>query len=207
MNHQQQQNQQQPPRSRSPQQRIDDEINAILRDSTSLWPPLPVADSLLSLADASMTVSPIRSGMHQMHQQSEPHQSPNASGILVTPATPTVDSLTSPQSSVSTSYESVKSSHASAMDEKKLRRLEKNREAAKECRMRKKEYVSDLERRVHDLARENAQLKQLVSQLQQQPPQVPDVTDERPMKRARVGVTDDTALAMNEYVHLSTSSD
>eukprot|EP01135_Chromosphaera_perkinsii_P007369 Nk52_evm17s805 gene=Nk52_evmTU17s805 len=57
----------------------------------------------------------------------------------------------------------------SPMSEKKERRLEKNREAAKECRRKKKEYVKCLEERVRTLEMRNlsliAELKKLKSSI------------------------------------------
>ena len=43
--------------------------------------------------------------------------------------------------------------------EKKLRRLEKNRESARECRRRKKEHVVELQKQVAHLEAENLKLK------------------------------------------------
>ena len=44
-------------------------------------------------------------------------------------------------------------------DSKKLARLEKNREAARDCRRRKKDYIKEMERKLENLTAENATLK------------------------------------------------
>ncbi|KJE94269.1 hypothetical protein CAOG_04938 [Capsaspora owczarzaki ATCC 30864] len=50
--------------------------------------------------------------------------------------------------------------------DKKQRRLQKNREAAKECRRKKKEYISTLEDRVKVLEQQNSALTEEVKRLQ-----------------------------------------
>ncbi|GMH98381.1 hypothetical protein TrVE_jg8789 [Triparma verrucosa] len=48
---------------------------------------------------------------------------------------------------------------SSALSEKKLRRLEKNRESARECRRRKKEAAQNLQRQINRYESENLQLR------------------------------------------------
>lgn len=48
---------------------------------------------------------------------------------------------------------------ATTLSEKKLRRLEKNRESARECRRRKKEAAQNLQRQINRLESENLQLR------------------------------------------------
>mmetsp|Transcript_1969 Transcript_1969/g.3949 ORF Transcript_1969/g.3949 Transcript_1969/m.3949 type:complete len:306 (-) Transcript_1969:52-969(-) len=47
----------------------------------------------------------------------------------------------------------------SQLSDKKLRRLEKNRESARECRRRKKEHAQNLQRQINRLENENLQLR------------------------------------------------
>jgi septal ring factor EnvC (AmiA/AmiB activator) len=46
-----------------------------------------------------------------------------------------------------------------AIEERKQQRLAKNREAAKACRRKKKQYLTQLEDRIHDLTKENMELR------------------------------------------------
>ncbi|ORY00348.1 hypothetical protein K493DRAFT_312874 [Basidiobolus meristosporus CBS 931.73] len=52
------------------------------------------------------------------------------------------------------------------IEERRQRRLIRNREAAKECRKKKKLYVSELEEKVQRLDEENCQLRQEIQELQ-----------------------------------------
>ena len=45
------------------------------------------------------------------------------------------------------------------IDEKKLRRMEKNRESARSCRLRKKEHLEKLRAEMECLDKENVQLR------------------------------------------------
>ncbi|KAJ1951924.1 hypothetical protein GGI12_006373 [Dipsacomyces acuminosporus] len=50
-------------------------------------------------------------------------------------------------------------------DERRARRLQRNRLAAKECRQKKKAYIQNLEAQVDDLKEENAQLRKEIEEL------------------------------------------
>ncbi|KAI8324189.1 hypothetical protein GQ54DRAFT_78541 [Martensiomyces pterosporus] len=50
-------------------------------------------------------------------------------------------------------------------DERRARRLQRNRLAAKECRQKKKAYINNLEAQVDDLREENAQLRKEIEEL------------------------------------------
>ncbi|KAJ2722794.1 hypothetical protein GGI07_003049 [Coemansia sp. Benny D115] len=50
-------------------------------------------------------------------------------------------------------------------DERRARRLQRNRLAAKECRQKKKAYITNLESQVNDLQMENAQLRKELEEL------------------------------------------
>lgn len=51
------------------------------------------------------------------------------------------------------------------LDERRARRLQRNRLAAKECRQKKKAYITNLESQVSDLKEENAELRKEVDEL------------------------------------------
>ena len=71
-----------------------------------------------------------------------------------------------PQTSILRAPVSVASSRRITATERKQQRLIRNREAAKECRKKRKMYVQDLERRLQELTLENDQLRKQVQQLQ-----------------------------------------
>ncbi|KAJ2392630.1 hypothetical protein GGI23_005182 [Coemansia sp. RSA 2559] len=50
-------------------------------------------------------------------------------------------------------------------DERRARRLQRNRLAAKECRQKKKAYITNLEDQVHDLSEENSRLRKEIEEL------------------------------------------
>ncbi|KAJ1768980.1 hypothetical protein LPJ74_004410 [Coemansia sp. RSA 1843] len=50
-------------------------------------------------------------------------------------------------------------------DERRARRLQRNRLAAKECRQKKKAYITNLEDQVHDLNEENSRLRKEIEEL------------------------------------------
>ncbi|KAJ1797972.1 hypothetical protein LPJ59_002800 [Coemansia sp. RSA 2399] len=50
-------------------------------------------------------------------------------------------------------------------DERRARRLQRNRLAAKECRQKKKAYITNLEDQVHDLSEENSRLHKEIEEL------------------------------------------
>lgn len=100
-------------------------------------------------------------------------ETPTSNGVSITVATPPV--ITS-SSTLETSTHSVASANSASrtaskrsllthtkdgkvLSEKKLRRLEKNRLSARECRRRKREATENLEREIYVLEGENLRLR------------------------------------------------
>lgn len=82
-------------------------------------------------------------------------------------------------------------------DERRQRRLLRNRLAAKDCRKKKKEYIKQMEERIHQLESEKVELSEKISELKAKVSNIPSATEQMMMNN------DDNYKLMKEVEELN----